>query len=60
MQISIIDDPRTLFIDAEKAEKDCEPLVMLPGRVRLIAERWHADQEKIAYLESLIIRIGRR
>lgn len=59
MALTILDCPRTLYIDAEKAAKNGVDLVMSVDRVRAIAERWRSDLEKIAYLESLIVRMGR-
>jgi hypothetical protein len=30
-----------------------------PDEVRAIADTWHADREKVRYLESLLVRIAR-
>jgi hypothetical protein len=51
MPITVLDVPQTLFIDSERAAKDGVDMMLSPERVRRIAERWSADQEKIAYLE---------
>ena len=55
----IRETPQSLAGLAREATRENRDVSLDPGQVRQIAEQWHADQEKIAYLESLIVRIGR-
>jgi hypothetical protein len=56
---TIIETPQSLCRRARQATEDNRDVMLDPGIVRSIAELWHADQEKIRYLESLIVRVGR-
>ncbi len=44
---------------AEKAFCAKEAVSLDPKIVRQVAESWHEDKEKIRYLESLLVRMGR-
>lgn len=58
MSIYIAPTPETLLQDAERAKHDLTPVsgIRISAILKLIAEEWHKDQEKIKYLESLLLR----
>lgn len=55
----IVQMPPELCRLAKEAEAKGEKVSMDPDSVRGIAEMWHADREKIRYLESLLIKMAR-
>jgi hypothetical protein len=60
MTVHVYHLPAKLY-EAAKAAKDSgqEAVLIAPDVLMRSAEAWFLDQEKIKYLESLIIRIGR-
>lgn len=56
---TILETPQSLCRRARQATDDNRDVSLDPGVVRQIAESWHADREKIEYLESLIVRVGK-
>ncbi|WP_043307314.1 hypothetical protein [Burkholderia glumae] len=57
--VTLVPMPPRLFSDAKAAELAGTDVSYTPDQVRMIAEIWHQDREKIQYLEGLIIRMGR-
>ncbi|CAJ0680512.1 hypothetical protein R82526_00755 [Ralstonia mannitolilytica] len=56
----ILETPESLYQQARQAIHDNRDVTLYPGQLKRIAEQWRADQEKIAYLESLVLRIGEK
>jgi len=56
---TIVPQPAKLLKLAAEAKLAGRPVELEPDQVRFLAEMWHADREKVRYLESLIVRIGR-
>lgn len=57
---NLIQMPMQLHRMATDATMKGREMVLIPASdLKLSAEAWHADKEKIAYLESLIVKIGR-
>jgi len=55
----IVETPQSLCRRESQAIEQNSDVVLAPNQIRQIAESWHADQEKIKYLESLLVRMGR-
>lgn len=53
---TLITMPMQINARATEAEMKDADVVMTVKEARLVAECWHKDQEKIAYLESLLLR----
>jgi len=51
--------PSGLYSLAKEAEAKGENVSLDPEKLKGIAEMWHADREKIRYLESLLIKMAR-
>jgi hypothetical protein len=52
--------PENLYESAKAAKaRGQEAVLIAPDALMRSAEAWFRDQEKIKYLESLIVRIGR-
>jgi hypothetical protein len=51
--------PHTLHSLAKEAERERDHVHLTPDEARGIADLWHADIEKVRYLESLLIRCAR-
>lgn len=56
---TIVPMPQQLFSMAKEAETQGKAAALGPDQLRGIAEMWHADREKVRYLETLIIRMAR-
>lgn len=56
---TIVPMPPQLCELAKEAAAQGRPVSLEPDQIRALAEMWHADREKVRYLESLIIRMGR-
>ncbi|MDE1010001.1 MAG: hypothetical protein OSB38_30515 [Paraburkholderia fungorum] len=50
--------PQLISMAKEAAEQG-RVVALGPDQVKGIAEMWHADREKIRYLESLLIKMAR-
>jgi hypothetical protein len=60
MTIRVANNPRQIYQAAKEAKDGELEAVSVPPEVLMrYAEDWLKDREKIRYLESLIIRIGR-
>lgn len=55
----ILETPMSLCRMASAVIEENRNVQIEPGKLRQIAESWHADQQKIKYLESLLVRMGR-
>ena len=55
---TIIHTPQTLHMLANEAQDYGEPVTLSPADARATADAWHADIEKIRYLEALITHIA--
>lgn len=55
----LIPQPETLIQRASHADADHACVTLTADEARGIAEMWHADREKIRYLESLITHMAR-
>lgn len=53
---TLIPMPMQLNERATEAEMKDGDVILTVKEARLVAEYWHKDQEKIAYLESLLLR----
>jgi hypothetical protein len=56
---TIVPMPPQLCAMAKEAAAQGKAVSLGPDQVRHIAEIWHADREKIRYLESLLIKMAR-
>lgn len=54
--MKIILMPQQLYALAKKELDSGEPMCLSAEQVKASAEQWHRDQEKIKYLESLLLR----
>jgi len=57
---NIIETPQSLCRLAEQADAAVGKGLLFPAQLRQIAQSWFEDQQKIKYLESLLVRMGRR
>jgi hypothetical protein len=51
--------PQQLCSMAKEAEAQGKAVALGSDQIKGIAEMWHADREKIRYLESLLIKMAR-
>jgi hypothetical protein len=56
---TILETPQSLHGRAMQAAGEKRDVTLDPGQIRQIAESWWDDQQKIKYLESLIVRMGK-
>ncbi|MFL9904259.1 hypothetical protein PQR71_40080 [Paraburkholderia fungorum] len=56
---TILQTPQSLHRLAMQATGENRDVTLDPGQIRQIADSWWDDRQKIKYLESLIVRMGR-
>lgn len=59
MPTRIVPMPQQLCSMAKEAEAQGKAVALGSDQIKGIAEMWHADREKIRYLESLLIKMAR-